>query len=111
MEGKNRKFTSAYFGWVRFTLEGEKIGGLVSELALVPMLLRHLLVKLTALDEAHPFRFHENRKSVKMVAVVREDAELLEEAPTEVEEDVEVSDVALDESLEKITHDGVEEKV
>lgn len=109
MEGKNRKFTSAYFGWVRFKLEGEKLAGLTDELLLTPMLLRHLLVKLTALDEAHPFRFHENRKSVKIVERVHEDTELLNEVLTEAEEDAEVSEEALDESLEKITHDIVEE--
>ena len=43
-----------------------------------------------------------------MVEVVNED-EVLEEVQTEVEENVEVSAAALDESLEKITHE--EEKV
>ncbi len=105
MEGKNRKFTSVYFGWVRFKLEGEKLAGLIDELSLTPMLLRHLLVKLTALEEAHPFRFHENRKSMKIVERVHEDVEILDEILTEVEEDTEVSEEALDESLEKITHD------
>ena len=62
MEGKNRKFTSAYFGWVRFKLEGEKISDLSDELSQMNTLLRHLLIKLTALEESHPFRFHENRK-------------------------------------------------
>lgn len=111
MEGKNRKFTSAYFGWVRFSLESDKIAELVEELSQIQVILRHLVIKLTALEEAHPFRFHENRKSVKMVTVVNEEAEI-EEAPTEIEEDVEVSAEALDESLEKITKDDiVEEKV
>jgi len=111
MEGKNRKFTSAYFGWVRFKLDGDKIAGLVEELSTMNNILRHLLIKLTALEEAHPFRFHENRKSVKMVDVVNENAEVLEEVPTEVEENVEVSEKELDESLEKITHEETVEKV
>ena len=107
MEGKNRKFTSAYFGWVRFKLESDKIAKLTEELGGIQVILRHLIIKLTALEEAHPFRFHEHRKSVKMVTVVNDGAEL-EEAPTEAEENVEVSEAALDESLEKIT---TEEKV
>lgn len=112
IEGKNRKFTSAYFGWVRFKLEADKLAELTEELGSVHTILRHLLIKLTALEEAHPFRFHENRKSVKMVEVVNEDGEVLDEVQTEVEENVEVSDEALDESLEKITKDDVvEEKV
>jgi len=108
MEGKNRKFTSSYFGWVRFKLEADKVSGLTEELEIVPEVLRHLLIKLTALEEAHPFRFHENRKSVKMVTVVNEEPEVLDTAHTEVEENVAVSETALDESLEKITHDDVE---
>ncbi len=110
IEGKNRKFTSAYFGWVRFSLESDKVSDLVEEIGGVQTLLRHLLIKLTAEEEAHPFRFHENRKSVKMVTVVNEDAEVLEEVPTEVEESAEVSTEALDESLEKITGDEVKEE-
>lgn len=110
MEGKNRKFSSAYFGWVRFKLEGEKLGELIEELSSVNMLLRHLLIKLTREEVAQPFRFHENRKSVKMVEVVNEEPEVMSEVQTEVEENVEVSAAALDESLEKITGEGGEEK-
>lgn len=110
MEGKNRKFTSAYFGWVRFKLEGEKLGTLMEELSITPELLRHLLIKLTREEEAHPFRFHENRKSVKMVEVVNEE-ETLAEVQTEDEAHVEVSDEALDESLEKITKEGEDSEV
>lgn len=107
MEGRNRKFTSAYFGWVRFKLEADKIASLTEELGGMQNILRHLVIKLTTLEEEHPFRFHENRKSVKMTTVVNEDAEILEPVQTEVEEDVEVSEEALDESLEKITQDEV----
>ncbi len=105
MEGKNRKFTSAYFGWVRFKLESDALAGLVEELKATPSLLRHLLIKLTREEEAHPFRFHEHKKSVKMVEVVNE-GEVLSEVHTEEEAVVEVSEEALDESLEKITNEG-----
>ncbi len=102
MEGKNRKFTSAYFGWVRFKLESDKLAELVEELSQMQVVLRHLLIKLTRAEEAHPFRFHENKKALKMVEVVNEEA-VMNEAPTEVEAVAEVSKEALDESLEKIT--------
>ncbi len=108
MEGRNRKFTSAYFGWIRFKLESEKIAELMEVLGAEHSILRHLLIKLTREEEVHPFRFHENRKSVKMVEVFNENV-ILDEVQTEVEENVEVSDEALDESLEKITHDEVVE--
>jgi len=102
-DGKNRKYTSAYFGWVRFKLGAEHVDELMEELSGMQTLLRHLLIKLTALEEAHPYRFHENRKSMKMVEVVHEDDAIIE-MPTEEEESAVVSDVELDESLEKITH-------
>ena len=102
MEGKNRRFTSAYFGWVRFRLEGGTIESLREELDHDVAILRSLMIKLTKVEEAHPFRFHENRKSVKMVEVVDEDPELLKEVKTETEEG-EVSEAELEESLEKLT--------
>lgn len=106
IEAKNRKFKSAYFGWVRFRLEAEKVEVLMEEMKTHPALLRHLLIKLTKLEEARPFRYHENRKTVKMVEVVDEEKlGQLRETPTEAEEAIEVSDVELDESLEKITGD------
>jgi len=111
MEGKNRKFMSSYFGWIRFRLEGDKLEALVEELSNEPEILRYLTIKLTKAEEAKPFRFHEHRKSIKMVEVVNEDPELLKETPTETEEHVEVSDAALEESLEKITEEGEVAKI
>jgi ribosomal protein S6 len=103
LEGKNRKFASAYFGWIRFRLEGEKLAALMEELDADGTILRSLLIKLTKREEAHPYRFHENRKSLKMVETVDEETDVLGETKTETEEAVEVSDAALEESLEKIT--------
>jgi ribosomal protein S6 len=103
MEGKNRKFTSSYFGWIRFYLPAEKLEELTEELSFEGALLRTLLIKLTRQEEENPFRFHEHRKAQKMVEVVDEEADVVGEVKTEVEEVAEVSETALDESLEKIT--------
>jgi len=92
LEGKNRKFTSAYFGWVRFQTGSEALGQLAEELSEVSSVLRHLLIKLTRQEEAHPFRYHENHKSVKMVEVIDEEAVVIGEAPAETEEVAEVSE-------------------
>lgn len=108
IEGKNRKFTSAYFGWIRFKLEASDLGALMDELSVQGVILRHLLIKLTREEEARPFRFHENKKSVKMVEVFNED-EVISEVQTEDEESVEISEKELDESLEKITNDEIGE--
>lgn len=112
IEAKNRKFTSAYFGWVRFQAESDKIGAFMEEIDGMSVILRHLLVKLTKAEVAQPYYFHENRKKIKMVEVVNEEeVATLPEQHTEGEEKAPVSEVALDESLEKITKDGEEEKV
>ena len=104
MDGKNRKFTSAYFGWVRFKFDADKIEHLDEEVGVIEEILRHLFIKLTKQDEAEPFRFHEEKKSVKMVEVVGE-KETLDEVKTEKEEEAPVSEKELDESLEKLTSD------
>lgn len=107
LEGKNRRFNSSYFGWVRFRLQGEKLEALQEELRSESQILRFLLVKLTKVEEAHPFRFHEHRKSVKMVEVIDEEASVREH--TQVEANVPVAEDALNESLDKITHEGENE--
>ncbi len=96
LEGKNRKFTSAYFGWVRFKAEADAVSGLMEELSVMPVLLRHLLIKLTPLEEANPFKFHEYRKTLKMVEVVDESVV----ADEEIEADI--SGEVLDESIDKV---------
>jgi ribosomal protein S6 len=107
LEGKNRKFTSSYFGWFRFRLEGEKMNHLEEELRGDSSILRFLMVKLTKEAEAHPFRFHEHRKSLKMVEVIDEEAApQVVETHTAVEESAPVEEAALDASLDKITHEG-----
>ncbi len=59
LEGRNRKFNSAYFGWVRFTALPEQIEEVNEAVEGVKELLRNLLVKLTKVEEENSFRFHE----------------------------------------------------
>lgn len=110
LEGKNRKFTSSYFGWIRFRIAPEALEHLAEELEHEPQILRDLLTKLTKEEETRPFKFHENRKKVKMVEVVDEEAEVMKETKTEEEEKVEVSEEELEESLEKITGNESEDE-
>jgi ribosomal protein S6 len=106
LEGKNRRFNSAYFGWIRFRVAGEKIQVLQDELKTETNVLRFLIVKLTKLDEANPFKFHEHRKSLKMVEVINEEETAAPVVLTEAEADVPVVEEALNESLDKITGEG-----
>jgi ribosomal protein S6 len=106
LESKNRRFNSSYFGWIRFRLEGEKLAALLEELRGEANILRFLTIKLTKTEEAHPFRFHEHRKSLKMVEVIDENAPTTKEVITETEENLPVAEEALKESLDKITGEG-----
>jgi ribosomal protein S6 len=84
LEGRNRKFTSAYFGWVRFTVAPSEIDVISEEVTAAPELLRHILIKLTKNEEAHPFYFHE---ALEETAV-----EVNEEAPAEEPKEKEESE-------------------
>ena len=95
LEGRNRKFTSAYFGWVRFTARPEQIGEITESVEGVNELLRHLLIRLTKVEEAHPFRFHEalDVKPVENIEAEEEKKEVVaEESESEVKETTESTD-------------------
>ncbi|MCA9357247.1 30S ribosomal protein S6 [Candidatus Nomurabacteria bacterium] len=101
LEGRNRKFTSAYFGWVRFTAEPSAVAHLSEAVEAMPELLRHILVKLTKVEEANPFNFHEALVDQKVKTI-----DLDEEVEVEGEEEVDSEDI--DESDEKLDEDGEE---
>jgi ribosomal protein S6 len=79
LEGKNRKFTSAYFGWVRFKAESSIVESLLEEIEGRSDILRHLLIKLSRVEEENPFRFHPALAHEKKVTTIDE-AELVVEA-------------------------------
>jgi len=81
LEGKNRKFSSAYFGWVRFHLYAAKLESLTEEIDGNKELLRYLLVKLTKVEEANPFQFHDSISDRKVRTIDTE-----EEVNVEVDE-------------------------
>ena len=89
LEGKYRKFTSAYFGWTRFKLAPASLNALTEVVDDNKQLLRFLLVRLTKVEEANPFRFHEALVDTK-VRNIDLDAEL--ETDTDAET-VDVSDI------------------
>jgi len=72
IEGKYHKFGSAYFGWIRFTLQPEKLETLKEGFDTNESVLRYLLIKLTKAEEANPFKFHDSREADKMVEVIDE---------------------------------------
>jgi len=107
LEGKNRKFTSAYFGWVRFRLEAGALTALTEELEGEKSLLRYLLIKLTKVEEAQAFRFHEAIADRKVTTI--SDEEVVEVA--EVAEVVEAAEeVVATEEVAVVAEDGEEAK-
>ena len=102
LEGRNRKFTSAYFGWVRFTIAPSEIEVITEEIAAVKELLRHILIKLTKNEEAHPFYFHEALEETKSETIeVNEENAVVEPAAEETAADTE--------EAEETEKDGEEE--
>ncbi len=58
LEGRNRKFKSAHFGWVRFDLEADKVAQVIEMVEGTKDIMRHLLIRLTKVEAANPFFFH-----------------------------------------------------
>ena len=86
LEGRNRKFTSAYFGWVRFTLEPGKLKDITETLDGENRLLRHLLIRLTKMEEANPFMFHEALEASQVSTVIDLDEEEKDEEAEDAED-------------------------
>lgn len=82
LEGRNRKFSSAYFGWIRFTAEPAMIAEIDETVGGTKELLRHLLIKLTKVEEAQPFYFHE-ALAEQTVTTVSEPEDVIVEATVE----------------------------
>lgn len=104
LEGRNRKFTSAYFGWVRFTAEAAAMEEIGEKVEATKELLRHIIIKLTKSEEEHPFFFHEALEEQK-VETVDVDETTAVVAPAEAPE--EVAEEAVETETEK-TEDGEE---
>ncbi len=109
IENKNRKFSSAYFGWVRFKMTAPMLVAVTAEVEARTDILRYMVLKLTKVEEANPYRFHEAIKDEKMVTNV-EDSKVIpdtttvakeETAEEKKEEAADVDEGKLDEALEK----------
>jgi ribosomal protein S6 len=99
LEGRHRRFSSAYFGWVRFRLEPAALAAVTEEVDGHKSILRTLVVRLTKVEEANPFRFHEALVDTKVRTI---DTDAIEGEVVDVEGVEEVAegevDVAVDEA-------------
>jgi ribosomal protein S6 len=93
LEGRNRKFSSAYFGWVRFELEAAKIAELTEAVELTKEILRHLITRLSRVEEENPFYFHPAiADRVVETIEIAEDVATEDVATEEVETEVKAED-------------------
>ncbi len=86
LEGRYRRFSSAYFGWMRFRLNPTALAAVVEEVETHKSILRSLTIRLTKAEEAAPFRFHEALADTKVRTIIA-DEEVVEGA-AEVEGEV-----------------------
>lgn len=86
LESKNRRFHSAYFGWIRFKAASQAAVAINAEVEANSAILRQLLIKLTRVEEENPFRFHDAIRDQKMVVDV-EEQEVVADAAEVSEED------------------------
>jgi ribosomal protein S6 len=97
LEGRNRKFKSAYFGWVRFELEAEKIAEVTEMIEESRDILRHLLIRLSKVESENPFYFHPaiaDRVVETIIAPVDEVEAVVDAGGVDAEEKVEDGEVA-----------------
>jgi ribosomal protein S6 len=94
LEGRYRRFSSAYFGWVRFRVEGAQLATITEEVEEHKSILRTLVVRLTKTEEANPFRFHEALADIKArnITITDEDIEGEEVVAETTEGEVVVDD-------------------
>jgi len=75
LEGKNRHFSSSYFGWVRFKMTASNLLNLQEELKNEKTLLRFLIIKLSKAEEGNPFNFHDSIASRRPVVIDLDESE------------------------------------
>jgi len=108
LEGKNRKFSSAYFGWVRFSLSPSELTELTETIDGTKELLRYLLIRLTKVEDQNPFQFHESIVSSKVQTITEDVSEGNKNDAEEVAVDEEV-EVKVDSETKAETEEVKEE--
>ncbi len=98
LEGRYRRFSSAYFGWVRFRLDTQALAAITEDVEAHKAILRTLVLRLTKVEEENPFRFHEALADLKVRNITIADEEMAEGEEV-VEEGGEVVD---DEKVEEV---------
>jgi len=110
IDTKNRKFTSAYFGWARFSSEATAIEAINEGMDENENLLRHMVLKLTKAEEADAFRFHEALEEQKVVTVDAEAPAEKKSEKAESADETEVEKEVVEEKVEEVKEASSEEE-
>jgi len=117
ISGKNQKFDSAYFGWVKFELGASVIADIKKEMDEMDVVLRYLIIKTVKEDatavKPGKFEFNsgsevettDNKKEKKEKEEVVKKEEVKEEKPEEVTENKEEEDKKLDNTIDDLVID------
>jgi ribosomal protein S6 len=103
VDGMNRRFNAAHFGWVRFMLVPTALPSVVEEMKQKPEILRHLVIRLTKEEAEKPFSVFETRRAKDREQDQTNTEELARKREARGEVEGEVSEELLNESLEKLT--------
>ena len=93
IEGRHQRFTTSWFGWIRFTLSRDQLEKVVEEWNHRTDMVRHLTIRLTKEEVANPQRVFEKKVEPATVIV----------SPTDSDISGEISEEDLNKSLEGIT--------
>jgi ribosomal protein S6 len=105
IDGKYRRFTTSYFGWMRFTAAPGVVEEILREVEAHESVLRALVVRLTRAEEAHPFYLHEALASRKQVTDIDVDAAIADSATADDDADAEQVEAATEEA-DAVTDDA-----
>ncbi len=90
LEGKNRHFKSAYFGWVRFSVSPDSIESFINEFNERTDIMRHLLIRLTHTELNAPFYFHQERREKKRIINIDAQDEQFDDSEEVVSSDTDI---------------------
>ena len=90
-----KSFPKAFFGWIKFEVEGENVSKVNDFAKLEKNILRFILIKT---DKANIVTFHKNNQQVSK----EENSKSQEKIPTEIKEIKNVSEEEIDETIDSL---------
>ena len=100
ISGKNQKFDSAYFGWVKFELNADSISEIKKAMDEVESVLRYLIIKTTKEDtittKPGKFEFDSEKEKTETVKETKEVKEVKENEESKEDLDDTIDDLVIE---------------